>query len=52
MNNDVEVKCNSCGQTLFFKHDDVIEIKCRRCKSLRRVVIQRIIDWVESVLKI
>jgi len=54
MNNDVEVevKCNVCGQTLLFKRDNIIEIKCRRCKSLRRVVIEKIIDWVESILKI
>jgi phage FluMu protein Com len=52
MNNDVEVKCNECGQTLLFKRNDVIEIKCRRCKSFRKVAIQKIMGWVEKVLKI
>jgi phage FluMu protein Com len=52
MDNETEVKCNACGQTLFFKRDNIVEIKCKRCKTLRRVALKKVVDWIEKILKI
>jgi phage FluMu protein Com len=37
-------KCEVCNQTLFFYDDDkdVIEVKCKRCKTIRNGDIEKI----------
>lgn len=47
-----KIKCDCCGQTLFYKDADSIEIKCSRCKNPRTTLIQKIAEFVGDILKI